>query len=747
MARIIFASLALAAFLILFSFSASPALADGLVTIDCPPPIPPCPYCPVPLEPPQIQPANPPPCFPGQPCPIPPRPRPRPDCLAYLSVKNHNVTVTIDNQLATTHVDEIFVNNSDSQFEGTYIFPLPDDAAINDFAMYVDGKKIEGKVLDREEARRIYEDIVRRRRDPALLEYIGRNAFQARIFPIAPHSEKRVEIAYSQVLQNENGLVKYVYPLSTEKFSNEPLQSVTVNVRIKSNQALKAIYSPSHNVSVARTDDYNATVGYEVAKVKPDRDFVLYYSLSSSQVGATLFSYKPDSKSDGFFLLLVTPQVKTERKEIVAKDVILVLDTSGSMQGEKIGQARRALTYVLDQLNSDDRFNIVTFSTGVVPYANSLRPASERGEAKRFVEQLQAGGSTDINRALLEALSNANSSRPTVVIFLTDGLPTVGEVNTQKIIANVDRAAPSNVRLFSFGVGDDVNTVLLDTLSEKHRGTSAYVRPSEKVDEAVSAFYNKVSTPVLSDVSVDWGSARVGDVYPYPLPDLFAGSQLVIAGRYRDSGPVTITLRGEVNGQKQTYTFDDLNFKSSGGEKFIAPLWATRKIGYLLSQIRLNGENNPPKEIVDEIVALAVRYGIVTPYTSFLIDESKDVLTESGRTGASQDLQSQVAPAAAPASGATAVTQSQANRTLKEANGATNDASEAVKLIGDKAFILREGVWTDTSFDPTKMNTTKIQFGSAQYFALLDAHPEWAQYFALGDRVIFVSDGVAYEVN
>ncbi len=728
-----FALLALFAFL---ATAPAPVHADGLIVIDdCPP---------GPIEPPVVEPDINPPCIWPFPCPVPPRPRPIPDCAAYLAVKNHNVTVTIDNQLAKTHVDETFVNPSDYQLEGTYIFPLPDDATINDFAMYVDGKKLEGQVLDRAQARQIYEEIVRRRRDPALLEYVGRNAFQARIFPIPPHSEKRVEIDYGQVLKNEGGLVKYIYPLNTEKFSPDPLANVAVNVSIKSDQALKAIYSPSHQVSVTRSNDYNASVGYEASNVKPDRDFVLYYSVSSSELGATLLSYKPDGKTDGFFLLLVTPQVKTEQQGVIAKDVILVLDTSGSMQGQKIEQARRALKYVLEQLNPSDRFNVITFSTGVVPYASSLQPASARADAERFVDQIAAGGSTDINRAMLEALSDSDRERPTIVIFLTDGLPTAGETDTQRILDNVDGAAGSNVRLFTFGVGDDVNTLLLDSLSEKHRGASAYVRPGEKIDETVSDFYNKVSTPVLSDVNVDWGGIQVSDVYPYPLPDLFAGSQLVIAGRYRDSGPVTITLKGNVNGQPQTYKFEDLNLKSAGGDEFIAPLWATRKIGYLLAQIRLHGEN---QEAVDEIVALAVRYGIVTPYTSFLIDERQDVFTPEGRGGAAQDLHSQMAPAAQPTAGATAVTRSQVNRALKEANAVPADSNGQVKQIGDKAFILRDGIWTDTTFDPSKMTTSKIQFGSDQYFDLLAQHPEWAQYLALGDHVIFVVDGTAYEIN
>lgn len=753
-------------------FNITPAHADGLVVIDCPPIVVPLgtpvprPLPPIEIEPTVLPPELPPCVFPG-PCPTLPRPprpplppRPVPLCSTYLSVKNHNVTVAIENQVARTHVDETFVNDGAYQLEGTYIFPLPDDAAISNFAMWVDGKKLEGQVLDKNQARQIYEDIVRRQRDPALLEYIGRNAFQARIFPIPPQTEKRVEIEYSQVLKAEQGLVRYVYPLNTEKFSAKPLRNVSINLSIRSNAALKAIYSPSHQVSVARDGDYRARVGYEDSNVKPDRDFVLYYSVTQDEIGLNLLSYKPGS-DDGFFLLLVAPKVEVPATRVIARDVILVLDVSGSMQGQKIDQAKRALNYVLDQLNGGDRFNIIAFSTGTSAYASALQPAAARTDAKGFVDRLRAEGSTDINRALLEAIGYADKERPTIIIFLTDGLPTTGETNSQKIIANATNVVSKNVRLFTFGVGDDVNTILLDSLAEKLRGASGYVRPNEKIDEIVSAFYSKVSTPVLSDIAMDWGGIAVSDVYPYPLPDLFAGTQLVIAGRYRNGGATTITLKGSVNGAPQSFRYSDVTFRianpatpsgSSGGDdastaltSFISRLWATRKIGYLLNQIRLNGES---KEVVNDIVTLAVRYGIVTPYTSFLIDERKDVFTPQGRTGAAQELQKSFAPAAAPTSGAAAVQQSQQQNQLRQADAVPTTSAAQIKSVGDKTFILRNNVWTDTQFDPSKMTTTKIAFESDAYFALIANNPGWGKYLALGSRVIVVlaERGAAYEI-
>ncbi len=675
--------------------------------------------------------------------------------VPYLTIKYHRVTVTIEDQVATTHVDQVFVNEGRHEVEGTYIFPLPEEAAISEFAMWVDGEKLEGQVLERDEARRIYEDIVRRRRDPALLEYVGRDAFQASIYPIPPGGERRIELEYSEVLEMDNGLVEYVYPLNTEKFSPRPLEEVTVNVTIHSNEPLKAIYSPSHDVDVVRQGDHKAVIGYEEVDVKPDRDYVLYYTVSPEDVGVNLLSYKPSGSSDGFFLLLAAPKVEIDTQQVIARDVILVLDVSGSMRGEKIDQAKEALDFVLDNLHDEDRFNVIAFSTSTRHYAPDLVPADERGEARDFVARLEANGSTDINRALLEALAMTDETRPTILVFLTDGLPTVGEVDVDRIIANVSDTAPENARIFPFGLGYDVNTTLLDTIAQNHRGASGYVRPEEAIDEKVSAFYAKVSTPLLSDLEIDFGQIDVIDTYPFPLPDLFAGTQLVVVGRYRDGGDTTITLQGEVNDRMQEFEYDGVRFQRQGGEEFIARLWATRKIGYLLQQVRLHGEE---KELVDEIVNLSIRYGIITPYTSFLVEETDRALREEGRQDIAQEVQATAAPA--PASGQDAVERSAGEKTLSEAEapvapsglggGETDEWGNEispVRYVGDKTFVLNGGIWTDTTFDPDKMTPIAVSFGSDDYFALIAARPEWGRYFALGDHIIVVLDGTAYEVR
>ena len=675
-----------------------------------------------------------------------------------LAIKYHHVDIQIKDQVATTRVDQVFVNDNPWTAEGTYIFPLPEGAAVSDFVMWVDGKAVHGEILEADEARTIYDDVVRRMKDPALLEYVGRKALKASVFPIPPGEERKIELEYSQILPVENGLVHYIYPLSTERFSSRPLEDLVVRAQIESREPLKAVYSPRHEVSIDREDDYHALLGLEQSDVLPNRDFELFYTISSEKIGLNLLSFKEEGQ-DGFFLLLAAPDVKVNEEEIVVKDIILVLDTSGSMQGEKMDQAKEAARYVLDHLNPLDRFAIVSFATTTRSPSPSLQPASQAEKGKDFLDRLEAMGSTDINRAMIEAVGLAEEVRPTTLIFLTDGLPTEGVTVTGAILDNVAREAPDNVRIFSFGVGDDVDTDLLDQISLDHGGASTYVRPGEEIDEEVSAFYRKVKIPVLSDLSLDWGDIIVDQVYPQRIPDLFAGSQLIMLGRYREGGPAKITLKGMVNQEERSYTYEDLSFRKEDGDDFIPRLWATRAVGYYLTQIRLYGEK---QEWIDSIVSLSTRYGIITPYTSFLIQE-KDIFSAQGREEVISDFEEEMAAAAAePAFGEAAVEKAVYQKSLSAApvgaavpvnmsvstgiDGTSKmvRVSEVLKNVGSKTFLLKNDTWIDTTFDRS-MKTKKVAFLGEEYFDLISQVPVLGSYFALGERVIVVHEGQAYE--
>ncbi|MFZ0544865.1 MAG: VWA domain-containing protein, partial [Candidatus Promineifilaceae bacterium] len=587
---------------------------------------------------------------------------------------------------------------------------------------------------------------------PALLEYVGTSAIQANVFPIPPHDERRIEIEYSQVLPVDNGLIHYVFPQSNELYTNTPLDTQSIRVEVHSNDEIRAIYSPSHAVAINRDGDFSAIVGYEDSSVIANQDFELYYTVSPDDIGLNLLSYK-ESGEDGFFLLLLAPTVETDPDQIVSKDVILVLDTSGSMHGEKLDQAKEAVSFVVENLNPEDRFNIVTFSTGIRSYAQDLIPAGEPGNYDSFINSIDAIGGTNISTALLEAANTADTERPTTIIFLTDGLATEGIIETPLLIDTVKDQTPDNVRIFAFGVGDDVDTLLLDSLAQNHGGTTTYVRPGQQIDEAVSGFYAKVSTPVLANINLDFDNIVVDQMYPQELPDLFAGTQLVLTGRYRDGGPATITLSGEVNGQEQTFIYEDNSFRSNGGDDFIPRLWATRAIGHLLTEIRLHGEDN---ELVQSVVNLSIRYGIITPYTSYLIEEN-DIFTQSGRDEIFEEAEQSFA-APAEVSGEAAVDTAAGQASLADAeapapavgiassDGTVVNANEVVQLVGSKTFVLRDGVWIDTAYNADEHTPQQIGFASDAYFDLLSAVPEIGQYFSLGTQVLFVYGDQVYQV-
>ena len=341
--------------------------------------------------------------------------------------------------------------------------------------------------------------------------------------------------------------------------------------------------------------------------------------------------------------------------------------------------------------------------------------------------------------------------RPTYLIFLTDGLPTEGVVESQQILDNLRASAPDNLRLFSFGVGYDVDTFLLDSLAQAHHGTSAYVLPGERLDETLSAFYTKISTPVLTDLQLDFGELAVYDLYPSPLPDLFSGSQIVVVGRYRRSGQADVTLVGTVNGQTQTFRYHDQSFREdsredTGALTALPRLWATRKIGYLLNQIRLQGPN---QELIDQIVRLSIRYGIVTPYTSYLVTEPMP-LGEAGQSRiANQAFEELQSAPTAPSSGQEAVEKAADQGLMAGAQAPAapdEQAAGRVKIVGSHTFVLNDQTWIDTAFDPDRMLTSKVAFLSEDYFALVQARPDLADAFALGSSVIALSEGVAYEV-
>lgn len=728
--------------------------------------------------------------------PHPPRPfpPPRPHRFAPLDVNYVKVHTRITDQVAVTAVDQEFYNPNAARLEGTFVFPVPKGAHINKFSMEIDGKQVEAELLPADKARRIYEDIVRKLKDPALLEYAGREVFKVRIFPIEPNSKKRITLSYTELLKADNGLVSYVLPLNTEKFSAKPIRQVSVKVDLESKRPLKSIYSPSHSVQVKRRGSDQATATYEASEVQPDTDFALYFASEKDEIGVNLLTQR-QSDEDGYFLLLASPGVDLKERQVVTKNVAFVLDTSGSMAGKKLEQAKKALLFCVENLNDGDRFEIIRFSTEVEPLFDKLVKATEpnRAKANDFIRDLKPIGGTAIDDALRKALAlrPGQDDRPFVVIFLTDGRPTIGTTDEDQIVANVKKENEGRTRVFCFGIGTDVNTHLLDRITEDTRAISQYVLPDEDLEVKVSSFFSKIKEPVLANPTLTFtGGIRATKLYPSPLPDLFKGEQLVLVGRYSGKGDAAIIVEGTVNGAARKFTYE-VNFPAEASDSELVPrLWATRRVGYLLDEIRLHGENS---ELRDEVTELARKYSIVTPYTAYLIleDESqhnvpvrmRSLQSFDGDSGARKEaaqawsdfkdvrggeqavasarygLALRAADAAAPA-GASGALESRRALGLADRSDGTAAGSPANKskerlveysqqaqFVAGKSFFQNDKQWIDAAVQKhPDAKRVRIQFGSTDYFDLIAKQPKALPWLALGQNVQFVLDNTVYDI-
>jgi Ca-activated chloride channel family protein len=703
-----------------------------------------------------------------------PRPSPLPTPFP-LEVVYHRVNVKINGNTAETYIDQEFYNPSGMILEGYYIFPIPKDAVIKDFSMVINGKEMQAELLDAVKARNIYEDIVRQIRDPALLEYTGQGIFKVRIFPIEPGSTKKVSISYREVLDYDNGIYEYIYPLNTEKFSAKPLKDVSIKIDLTTNKEIKNIYSPTHPIDVVNKDNHNALISFEEENTKPDIDFKFYYSTDNDNVGLSLLSYKTGN-DDGYFLLTASPSFVIEEDQIDAKDITFVLDVSGSMAGEKLKQAKRALLYCINSLNPDDGFEIIKFSTEAYSLFDKIVTADETNikSAKKFIDKLKAVGGTNIEEAIAVALKNlSGSDRMHLIIFITDGKPTIGETSDDKLIKKIEKINKGKTRIFTFGIGTEINTHLLDKITELTKATRTYISPDEDIEVKISGFYNKVQSPVLTNLSLKFGSGiKTFQSYPNNLPDLFRGSSITIFGRYTGSGSNKITLRGTVKGEIKEFKINSEFTKDNEEYDFIPPLWASRRIGYLLDQIRLNGEE---KELIDEITQLAREHGIVTPYTSYLIMEDEDfrlrrneIVHDFQTLPPSPVFRSEFESdydAMKEKSGDRSITVSEELQGLNQASnygetkqgsgrmnykddeGYERNLTQQVRNIQGRAIYQSGKFWVDSELQKRKMKDEKrIQFNSDEYFKLLNDKPETAQFLALGQNVRFYFENSFYEI-
>jgi Ca-activated chloride channel homolog len=746
---------------------------------------------------------------PGIPHPHPlprpwPRPQPSPPPLSY-RIATLEAEARIEDQTARVQLVHTFENTGSQTIEARFTFPLPYDGVVEQMTLMVDGQEYPAEILTAEAARKRYEEIVRTQRDPALLEWIDHGLVQTSVFPIPAGARRSVSLRYSQTVPQRSGLTDFLLPLRTARYSGAPLDRLSVRVHVESIQALRNVYSPTHAVKIERPAADRAVISFVAEKVTPDADFRLYFDSGKEAAMARLVSYRPDASEAGYFLLLASPSIPSERDEEAEsrrKSVVFVLDRSGSMSGKKMEQAREALRTVLGGLREGDLFNIIAYDSEVEAFRPELQKftSASREAAIGFARSLFAGGSTNIDGALTRALAMLQDpNQPSYVIFLTDGLPTVGETGEMAIVAHSATANQVRARLFAFGVGYDVNSRLLDRLARRNYGQSEYVRPDQDVEAAVARLAERIEGAAMTDVEVTLAKeGRPADegplanrIYPNGRFDLFAGEQAVLLGRYQEGGEVTIRIAGKIDGQETACAFPGtlVEQSSDNAEAFVARLWAMRRVGEIIDQIDLEGKND---ELIAELVAIAKKHGILTPYTSFLADDGTDLADQRGlaRRAASaataleesagefgfrqRELKgiyqrTTAAPAALDAGSTGGLSPAGPSslpplaaaeqQRLRAAGGRASlwydpqtdrqRVADTVFSIGAKTFFLRDGVWLEASLSKeARQEAHQIERYSDGFFALLTRHgAQIAPYLTIEAPTLFSYEGEVYEVR
>ena len=681
------------------------------------------------------------------------------------------VAVRIVGRVAHLEVSEWFVNDGRRLAEGEYLYPLPGEAVFSGFSLFQGDAELRGEIMDAERAREIYEAIVRRRADPALIELAGHGLLRARLFPIQPGETRKVTLRYTQVLERAGNALQLLYaggvrPAATPDGGVElgaaPVGVETrFEVEIDDATGFLDPFSPTHTLDVDR-DDERMTVSVDGEVFGR---LAIFLPLAGDALGLSVATHRPIGE-DGYFMLTLSPDARAEAAE--PRDVTVVLDVSGSMSGEKIVQARQALHQLLSTLSEDDRFRLVSFSNGVRVQSGDWTPArrARLEQARAWVDDLVADGGTNIEAALTEAFRlESPRERLPVVLFLTDGLPSVGEQSPERLI-ELARARAGRARVFAFGVGHDVNTMLLDALGEAGRGDTDYVQPRENVERVLSLLAAKIQHPVLTDVSVDGGPVEVSEIYPVRIPDVFAGDELVLFGRYAGDGGAQLTVSGTRSGRSVEFSTELVFPEASDANDYIPRLWASRKLGHLERQIWTEGET---ASLVEEISALALRYGLPSRYTSYLVEEPEIVASGpvgQGGGGFGRRILNALAPSdqavqapPAPTTGASAVAAAEAARKRRETRSAgdlaraeaafadqiaeRDGAAGRTRAIAGRLFTLDDGVWTDVAFVEGGRLIEVAAFSPA-WFDLVRALPELEPVLRELGTVVVAGSGLGF---
>jgi len=649
------------------------------------------------------------------------------------------VRVRIDGRVATVEVDEQFRNAGGFVAEGSYLYPMPGEAVFQNFSLWMGEQEVRGEIMNAEQARGIYEEIVRRLRDPALLTLAGHGLIRARVFPIQPGETRRVVLRYTQLLNRDGDALRLRYAMGRRGGDGAAPAPAPVRFRLTAPNADQwgAPYSPTHQLTTRRTGDELAITLDSAAA----GDVELFLPVRRGLVGTTLLTHAPGGGGgeDGYFMLLISP-AQTAGGDALPRDLTFVVDVSGSMSGAKIEQARAALHQALGTLRPADRFRLISFSSRVTHFREGFTPATREqlDAAREFVNGLVADGGTNIEGALEAALGQGTpEERLPLIVFVTDGVPSVGEQSPERL-AGAASGRIGRARIFTFGVGQDVNTYLLDRLAQEGRGTAQYVPPGANVEQAVSSLLARIQFPALTNLRIaDQPPVELVQTYPSRLPDVFFGEELVIFGRYRGTGAGDVVVTGQRSGRTERFVVRAEFPGTQAANGYIPRLWASRRIGELTRQIRLEGAS---EALVSEVRTLGLRYGVITEYTSYLVQEPGMVAT---RDSFRRPMPMAAAPTAQ--SGASAFGAARASSSLMGAGSLAEADIAAERRMGEMAmgrraevrrvagrvFVKRGDVWTDAAHQDS-LRVVEVAPFSEAYFQLVRALPELAPYLGLG---------------
>ena len=723
---------------------------------------------------------------PGNPPAPTPLPTPSPVLPADaepVAMTGYDVTGTVTDQVAELSYRIVFRNPGDRRLEGVLMVPLPADATLSGFSMVIAGKETKGELLEAAQAASIYQAIVSRAIDPGLLELVGERMLRARVFPIEPRGEVVATIKVTQTLPKSGGLVTLNVPMRSARFVQaQGSGRASARLALSTTRPLRTILSPNPETKIERDGERGARITFVEGDAGP-QDLSLTFSLREDPLAAGVLAHR-ETGEDGTFLLTLAPRL--EKPENAApKALVFVVDRSGSMnEGGKMEQARKALAWCVDRLGPKDRFGIVDFATdwNALEEASLLAATPEnKSRAKRYIERMEAAGGTNIEAGLdqgLKLLGGAGAAEVPMLFFLTDGVPTIGQTDPAALLRKAaDANARLRARVFSFGVGSDVNTLLLDKLADAGRGSRDYVAPNEDIEAKVSSLYQKVSRPALTDVKLEWKGLEADQVFPKPVPDLFHGGELAVYGRFRGAGKGTLVVTGRANGKPARFEFPVELPNEETRHGFLPRLWASQKISHELDAIRMSGRPADP-EVVASIVKLAKKHGIVTPYTSFLVTEEGTDLARlnedarrrfdavsaraaaSGFGGGVSAVRGAPAPAAFEAmadSNRLASMKTMSAAGMREFDEEARDKAKKegksvvdTRNVGGKTFYRRGAAWVDADAEAPEAASAPVvtlDARSERYFGALSKDPGLARYFALGDEVTVLRGGTLYKVR